>query len=81
MWLAHANRKAADTGWESVALNDERVANYLTKVEPAFTPLAEEDWPRWRPWRNRQKLMRKDTIQFSSNGWAALEFHVYLPVY
>ncbi|EIW87186.1 hypothetical protein CONPUDRAFT_79341 [Coniophora puteana RWD-64-598 SS2] len=80
MWLAHANREAADTGWESVTLNDEQVANF-NGAEPSLTPLAEDEWHNWRPWWYRQKVTRKDSRQFSSNDWAALEFHVYLPVY
>ncbi|EIW87201.1 hypothetical protein CONPUDRAFT_149230 [Coniophora puteana RWD-64-598 SS2] len=80
LWLAHVIREVADTGWESITLNDEQVANYLAEAEPVFAPPAEDDWRNWRPRWDRQKVTRNDSRRFSSNDWAALEFRVYLPV-
>ncbi|EIW79376.1 hypothetical protein CONPUDRAFT_74829 [Coniophora puteana RWD-64-598 SS2] len=81
-WCMESDRAAHESGgWETCLLNDEQFADCASASvsESVLPPLTTNYWCKWRASWKHPRGKRFKTSRFSSNDWAALEHHMYLP--
>ncbi|EIW74656.1 hypothetical protein CONPUDRAFT_170010 [Coniophora puteana RWD-64-598 SS2] len=69
----------AESVMDASVLNDDQVAEYRSELEVPSPPPTREAWCEWRRAWRRCRDTAQDTSRFSSNDWAVVDFHVYLP--
>ncbi|EIW79381.1 hypothetical protein CONPUDRAFT_167136 [Coniophora puteana RWD-64-598 SS2] len=82
-WCTESDLAARESGgWETCILNDPQIADYTSAPasDNVLPPLTAKTWREWRALWRRPRGKRFNTSRFSSNDWAALEHHTYLPV-